>query len=158
MLGKLPCLIAFALIALGGEAAAGGVGLDRSLSLDQILANCNPATGLPRGVKLPPMPGPRRSVIINPDWLKRPDAKAYAAAYPAAAKAAHIAGRADVQCVVGSDGRPHDCLVIDDTPGGMGFGDAALKLASSTLFIPKRFDCAPVDGGQVSIPMSFSPR
>jgi len=156
MRGKFSGLTAIALIALGGEPAAAGVGLDRTLTLGQVLADCNPATGLPRGVTLPP--GPRRSVVIMPDWLKRPDAKAYAAAYPAAAKTAHVGGRIEVQCLIGSDGRPHNCLVIDETPKEMGFGDAALKLASSMLFVPKRVDCAPVDDGKVSIPISFSPR
>jgi TonB family protein len=159
MLRKMALLSVLALAgSAGGHAAAQGLGgPDRSQTLDQILANCDRSTGLPPGIKPHTVDGPRRKVIINPDWLKRPDAKRTAAAYPAAARAAHVGGKAVVECLVGADGHPHDCRVKEETPPGMGFGDAAVQLSQETLFIPKRIDCEPVDGGLVSIPMTFPP-
>jgi TonB family protein len=150
-------VLAVSPLATNPAAAQGLGGPDRSQTLDQILANCDRSTGLPPGIKPRTVDGPRRKVVINPDWLKRPDADQTAAAYPLAAKAAHVGGKALVQCLVGANGRAHDCQVKEETPAGMGFGDAAVQLSQETVFIPKRVDCEPVDGGLVTVPMTFPP-
>ena len=158
MSGKFALLGAVALLAgVAGPAAAQGLALDRTQTLEQILANCDRSTGLPPGVTPAPYSGARPKIVINPNWLRRPDAKDLAAVYPAAARAAHAGGKATIGCVVGVDGKPHDCAIKEETPAGLGFGGAAIKLAEGMLFIPKRVDCEPVDGGAVTIPITFGP-
>jgi periplasmic protein TonB len=94
-------------------------------------------------------------MIINPDWIERPTPQTIAASYPSAARAAGIAGRAVVQCLVGVDGQNHDCQVVEEIPAGQGFGDAALALAKQYVMVPMKRDCVPVDGGRVRFPFSF---
>jgi protein TonB len=151
---------ALVLTALGlGASKASALTLDRTQTLEQILADCDPQTGLPHGVTPPATAAgdQRRRVIINPDWLRRPSAGDVAKVYPAEARAGRVSGHTVVDCLVGTNGTPHDCQVSEETPAAMGFGDAALKMAAQTLFIPRRVDCAPVDGGRVKMPFSFSP-
>ena len=158
MLGRLGLFGALMVLALAGKpAAAAGLTLDRSQTLDQVLADCDRATGLPHGLTPPPPLGERRKIVLMPEWLRRPSATDIAAVYPAAARSARVSGKALVRCVVGADGLVHDCQVTEETPAGMGFADAARQLAAQMLFVPKRIDCAPVDGGQVSIPFAFAP-
>jgi TonB family protein len=141
-----------------GLSRSAGLALDRPRTLEQVLADCDPQTGLPHGVAPPAAAGgPKRRVVINPDWLRRPSAGDIASAYPADARAARVSGRAVVQCVAGADGLTHDCQIAEEAPMGKGFGDAALKLAALTLYVPRRVDCAPVDGGRVAMPFSFAP-
>lgn len=153
---KLGLFTVLAFLALGcHQAVAAGLTLDRTQSLEEILADCDPATGLPHGVTPPPAQTPRQRIIINPNWLRRPDARAFAAAYPAAARSARLSGQVVVQCLVGADGHTHDCAVAQEAPPAMGFGAAGLQLAQDMLFVPKRVDCGAVDGGRVSIPLTF---
>ena len=48
---------------------------------------------------------------------------------PQAARAARRAGRASVNCVIRSDTRLEDCRIVSETPPGLGFGEAALRIA-----------------------------
>jgi TonB family protein len=141
------------------SASSASLLLDRSKSLPQILADCDPATGVPYGVTLPPQaPGaPRKRVVIEPDWLRAPGAEEMAAAYPPAARAQHLAGHVMLHCLVGSDGQLRDCSVKQEEPEGAGFGGAALKLAASMIFVPRRVNCVPDDGGIVNVPFAFAP-
>lgn len=154
MLGKIGVFVLFACAA--GSAAAQVLTVDRTQSLEQVLANCDRATGLPSGVTPPPPSGPRHKVVINPDWLKRPDAKDMAAVFPASARAERVSGKATIRCEVGLDGHTHDCAIVEEAPDGKGFGAAAVKLAQGMRFVPRRVDCEPVDGGVVTIPINFS--
>jgi protein TonB len=102
----------------------------------------------------PDGPGP---VVMMPDWIERPSADAVKAAYPPVASAAKISGRAVVQCVVGVDGANHECRVVEETPRGRGFGEAALGLSKLYVMTPMKRDCVPVDGGIVRLGFNFSP-
>jgi TonB family protein len=93
--------------------------------------------------------------VVRPSWLKKPDAGDLARVYPRNAKGA--SGDVRLRCVIAANGRFDSCDVIEETPGGLGFGAAGLELA-------KRFQMAPVDGdgGKVAgrairIPIRFDP-
>jgi hypothetical protein len=51
-----------------------------------------------------------------------------AADYPEAALSAGLSGAAAVSCVAAQSGAPTDCIVIDETPMGYGFGYSAAKV------------------------------
>ena len=89
-----------------------------------------------------------------PDWRRLPmDVSDYLRAYPPAALKGALSGRAVVSCGVSSKGEPVDCQVVSEEPQGLGFGDAALKLARFYRF---RQPC-PGESGQVSLPIAFAP-
>ena len=77
--------------------------------------------------------------------------RAYRDAYPRAAKGGP--GHAVVDCAVGTAGEPVDCKVARETPEGVGFGEAALKLSRFFRF---RQPC-PGERDRVTIPISFTP-
>jgi TonB family protein len=98
--------------------------------------------------------GPRVSIITNPTLLSTPDAAAFSRVYPMAAQRAGIEGRALIHCRVTIDGKLSECVVIEETPMGAGFGVAAVGLASAFVVTPKTYDGKPVDG-DVRIPIVF---
>jgi protein TonB len=152
---------ALVLAALSPAASkSAGLPLDRTKSLEQILADCDPTTGLPHGVGPPTSSGGERHqrVVINPNWLRRPSATDIANAYPPDARASRISGHTIIKCIVGLNGETHDCQIAAEDPPGKGFGDAGLKLAKLMLFIPRRIDCVAADGASVSIPFGFGPQ
>ena len=67
-------------------------------------------------------------VIEAPAWARAPSFADVAAAYPAAAKG--VDGAATLLCRFGATGQLGDCQVTSETPGGLGFGRAAMSLAA----------------------------
>jgi protein TonB len=49
--------------------------------------------------------------------------------YPDHALRNGIGGRTQLSCIVGAGGILADCTILSESPVGMGFGDATLKLA-----------------------------
>jgi protein TonB len=96
-------------------------------------------------------------VISMPDWAATPVGADLAAAYPPAALAARIGGEAEIACVTTAEGFLTDCAVLAEQPAGAGFGAAAVTLAGKFRMKPITRDGAPVAGGQVRIPIRFSP-
>jgi len=100
-----------------------------------------------------PAPQPSATTTAdNPRWLKRPSGDDIAAAFPDRAAARNISGRAMVRCLAASDGRLKDCHVVDEAPGNMGFGAAALRLTPKFLLAPMKM----LEGSTVSIPIRFT--
>lgn len=95
------------------------------------------------------------ATITNPDWLVRPNAEDMASAYPELAVALVLDGRALVSCSVDTAGRARNCVVMSETPKGLGFGQAALELTDIFRFSPKKLDGRPIPGGSVQIPIRF---
>lgn len=72
--------------------------------------------------------------VQPPSWIIRP-----AGEYPETAQRAGIpAGAVQVKCQVSVNGVPFDCIILDEDPVGMGFGDAALEAMRQARLTPRR--------------------
>jgi periplasmic protein TonB len=103
----------------------------------------------------PPQPAPP-SVITSPDWLTRPGADEFSRFYPQAALDRNASGAATLACTVSASGAVRGCQVAEETPKGLGFGDAARKLVPYFKLRPQLRDGTPVDGASVRIPIRFN--
>jgi TonB family protein len=99
---------------------------------------------------------PRPSVITMPDWLRRPTGADMARYYPKAAAAGRVEGRATIHCKVEASGVLTECVAMNESPPGQGFGDAAVGLAALFKMRPMTKDGVPVFGGQINIPIRFA--
>jgi protein TonB len=103
----------------------------------------------------PPPEPPRPSVITNADWLRKPTGEDFAKYYPERAQRMNVEGRAVVHCTVNARGTLDNCSVQSEEPENQDFGNQALKLAKLFKMRPQTKDGAPVDGGQINIPIVF---
>ena len=95
------------------------------------------------------------SLITRPDWAGRPSGEDLARYYPERAQRLEVEGRAVILCAVKDDGFLSDCEVTDESPEGMGFGAATLKLAPHFRMKPATIDGQPVHGASVRIPVNY---
>ncbi len=112
-----------------------------------------PPSGLREARPLLPLEG----VITNPDWVHRPSNEELQAFYPRLATVLRLSGRIKVSCIVTKEGALANCAAMDETPVGMGFGDAALKMTKVMLMKPKTLDGDPVGGGRFEVVINFKP-
>jgi protein TonB len=103
----------------------------------------------------PPEP-PRQRVIRNPTWLQRPTGRQLADVYPKIAAERGISGGATLLCEVIGTGAVRNCAVVDESPKGRGFGEAALASAKLFKLNPRTVDGETVEGAKVRIPLVFS--
>ena len=71
--------------------------------------------------------------------------------HPPTAFRQRIGGQATLSCRIRLDTRLEGCRVIEETPAGMGFGQAALAASIHFRFQPPTRDGAPVDGQEVPV-------
>lgn len=102
-----------------------------------------------------PQPPATPTVIDSPSWVSRPTAAQLLNAYPRRALGNEVAGSATLRCVVSASGAMASCSVASESPGGYGFGDAAMRLTPYFRINPRTVDGAPVDGAVVRIPLRF---
>jgi protein TonB len=105
---------------------------------------------------VPSNPPARASVITKPDWARKPTGEDMARYYPDRAQRMEVGGRATLSCTVTAKGSLEGCSVVSENPADYGFGDAAMKLSRLFRMKPKTLDGAPVDGGQITIPIVFT--
>ncbi len=76
---------------------------------------------------------------------------------PAEARRRRIAGRASVNCVIRADTRLEGCRPVDETPAGLGFGDAAVRIAETHFRFrpPTTAAGRPVEGFRVTVFVQF---
>lgn len=121
------------------------------LAIGAALAACAPTTEL---VTIDPAAAARSLGVAPPAevpgyvpdiaWDATPSASAVAAVYPAAARALGLSGAAGLECRLAEGGRLSECEVIDETPMGLGFGQAVQSL------VPQ-FRAAPVTTGGAAL-------
>lgn len=101
-------------------------------------------------------PGPALAAkITDPDWRSKPTAEHIAQYYPELAMLLSLSGRAILSCQVETTGRLRACAVPTESPQGLGFGAAALKLAPHFEMTPRLVNGKPAAGGDVQIPIRF---
>ncbi|MFN4296919.1 MAG: TonB family protein [Brevundimonas sp.] len=94
-------------------------------------------------------------VIANPRWIARPTPDQMARAYPDRAARDGVEGSATLQCSVTARGGLTACSVLSETPGGYGFGRAAMQLSRHFRLSPRTVDGQAVEGAVVTIPLTF---
>jgi TonB family protein len=98
---------------------------------------------------------PVEGTITNPDWVQLPTADELGRFYPPLARQIALPGKARMRCNVNTLGMLDSCKVVGETPAGVGFGAAALQLASYFRMRPQMVNGAPVGGASVVIPLNF---
>ena len=88
------------------------------------------------------------------EWLRKPTAYQFAAAYPAAAMAQGLSGQALIKCTVSRDGFLQGCSVASESPPNVGFGPAAIVLSRTFLMKPPTRHGQAVEG-EITIPVAF---
>ncbi|WP_370867953.1 energy transducer TonB [Phenylobacterium sp.] len=134
----------------------------RSLSEQFVLAPTADDSDL-RGVETqymvtfaPDMLDPEKRVIGKPQWTRLPSAGAVVDAYPAEARVKGVSGaRVLMNCVVGPGGMVEDCQVGSEAPAGLGFGEAALALASHFRLSVWTDEGLPTVGGRIALPIRY---
>lgn len=76
--------------------------------------------------------------------------------YPSLAQEQGIGGRATVECLVQEDGRTA-CEVTEETPAGMGFGAAALRMSEDWRIAPRTQAGDSTTGGRIRRTLVFEP-
>lgn len=84
------------------------------------------------------LPAAAQTAFTDPQTLREPTDAQVQAAWPADAKGRGIEGEAVLGCTISVRGRLGGCSVIQETPSGQGFGQAALGLASHYQYQPAR--------------------
>jgi periplasmic protein TonB len=88
--------------------------------------------------------------------VRSPPVPEIRANHPRAARSRY--GNAALSCVVRLDQRLEDCRVISETPAGLGFGEAALRLVDQFRVQPPTEDGRPVEGQRLVVGIDFGNR
>lgn len=98
----------------------------------------------------------RNRDIGRPVWIKAPGEDEAAALFPATAAARGLkTGRGVAACDIATDGRLQNCMPRPGEPDGLGFSEAAVKVASMMRMNPWTTAGGPVAGAHVELPIRF---
>jgi hypothetical protein len=111
--------------------------------------------GAPIEVDVPirfPAPGAEDRTVERPSWLAGFDPEQAPKLFPPEAAAKGLtSGRGVARCVVTPEGTLADCAPDAAEPNGLGFSEAAVKLASTMRMNLWSADAQPVEGGTVRV-------
>jgi TonB family protein len=93
--------------------------------------------------------------LADPIWVELPSARNIAEVYPGEAVNQGRGGFAVMGCKVRDDGRLRGCRLLNETPGGLGFGPAAMRLAPHFRAYARSRDGSPTAGAEVVFPVRF---
>jgi TonB family protein len=105
------------------------------------------------GAQEPRGPSPQAGTVR---WDRGPTAADFAHAYPKRALKNNVAGRVDLSCEVGFNGRL-TCTVMNERPRGWGFADAALEVAKTMWAAPRMSNGSPSANAMIIVPIEFNP-
>ena len=88
-------------------------------------------------------------------WLQTPSGEDVLRVFPTQALAHRVAGRVDLRCRVQASGALERCEVMDETPGGWGFGSAARALAPEYR-VSMRGRSHPEAGSWITVPVPMA--
>ncbi len=167
-------LVAVAAVAMAPTTEAGKPATPHRKAADSAARHTLPATGDLTDADLPKLSlaAPRRAqdpftnvsapssnsqrTIANPHWISRPNRDDISRYYPERAQRTETEGAARMSCLFTAKGTLAACSVLDETPAGMGFGDAALKMSKLFAVRPLMPDGSPVEGARVDVSISFN--
>lgn len=102
--------------------------------------------------RFPAPGGAENRRIASPYWVSGFDPEQALKVYPPEAAEKGVAtGHGIAKCVVGPDGTLSDCAPAEGDPDGLGFPEAAVKLAETMRMNPWTADGSPVDGAVVRV-------
>lgn len=107
-------------------------------------------TGAGSGVGAGSGPG---SGSTGPRLITGPSMAQVRANHPRQARSRY--GRVELSCRIRLDSRLEACRVVEETPAGLGFGDAGLAVAGYFRFQPPTENGRPVEGQQVTVGVDF---
>jgi len=94
--------------------------------------------------------------LTRPYWTSTFDPSQLAAIYPPAALSAGArAGKATVECIVARSGQLTQCGAVTEEPAGLGFGQAAAKVAGAMAMSPWTPEGEPVEGARIRVPVEL---
>lgn len=108
-------------------------------------------------IRLPPPDQLKDRTVMAPLWLTGVDPNATPKVFPPEAAAQGLTtGRGVTRCTIAADGTLAACVPEPGDPDGLGFSEAAAKLASRMKMNLWSADAAPVEGGVVHIPIRLN--
>ncbi|MGH6955999.1 MAG: TonB family protein [Caulobacteraceae bacterium] len=116
-------------------------------------AKVAPSAGpLPLG---PPPDNLTSPSYTKPGWLVTPTSDDLSRVYPSEAMRRRLSGYALLKCTVDAEGYLFDCVVSQETPPGMGFGNAALEITAYMRMKPATNNGVPITSA-VQLPINFA--
>ncbi len=106
------------------------------------------ATAAHAGSGLPPL-------TLDEVYVRHGDADGGAPHYPPQALKAGVQGHATVVCTVQAHGTLGDCQIMEETPGGYGFGAKTLEIAQAIRVGGLSKYGGLTHGRQIAVPMRF---
>lgn len=103
----------------------------------------------------PPVAASSPQDVSTPGWERTPSGDDLARLYPSKAMNRNLEGEAVMACMVRKDGTLTDCTVVQETPAGLGFGEATLATARYFKMTATTAGGTSVEGGKVLIPLHW---
>jgi TonB family protein len=94
--------------------------------------------------------------IGRPEWTVLPTMADFTAVIPDAARKAEVYNaRVVMECQVAAEGALEGCLAQSETPAGLGYADAAIRLSPTFRLSVWTDEGLPTIGGKVRVPLRF---